>query len=331
MRHQTLEAPGLQTIAWVGDALVDWACAGQLYGLDGERRQLGESHYSFSFDRALTSTDGQYAFLYQKLGTKGLLLKNGEMLREINRSYYHAETYEYPAAFVTVEGTTYLVHCPVEYCQLDFENVETGELVTNTPARSPTDFFHSRLEISPGGTYLMSKGWYWHPWNGIQVFDIWACLRDPLLLDNCLEMSPETGSEISSAGFVTNNTVLLVASGEDSAQEDEDEDEVDALPPGRLAVWNVETKEFSPAVSSPWPFGNVFPIDENRAWDLYQYPKIIDIKTGEVLAKLELLNTGRQSSSIIRYLDFVPAIVFNPQTKRIAVKIDNQVEVLSVD
>lgn len=327
MRHQTLQAPGLQTIAWLGDDIVDWASGGQFYGLNGERRQMGAYHFAFHFDRALTSAGGEYAFIYQNLGTKGLLLKNGEVLREINRPYYHAETYEYPAAFVTVDGTTYLVYCPVEYCQLDFENVETGELVTKTPARSPSDVFHSRLEISPDGTYLMSKGWYWHPWDGIQVFDIRACLHDPQLLDNCKELRPDTRSEVNTAGFVTDSRILLGASSEDSR----DEEEEDALPPSHLAVWNVGTKEFSAAVAVPGPFGNVFPIDDERAWDLYQYPKIINLKTGEVLDKLESLDTGQQSSSIIHHLKAVPAIAFNRQTKRIAVKNGDQIEVLSVD
>jgi hypothetical protein len=327
MQHQTLEAPGLQTIAWLGDAIVDWACAGQLYGLDGAQSRLGVYHFSFGFDRALASADGQYAFLYQKLGTKGLLLKNGELLREINRSYYHAETYEYPAAFVVVDGVTYLVHCPKEYCQLDFENVETGEVVTNMPDRSPSDFFHSRLEISPGGTYLMSKGWFWHPWDGVEVFNIRACLTNPLLLDECKEMRPDTGSEVNTAGFVTDSTILLGASTEESMSDDLE----DALPPGHLVIWNVETKAFSAAVAIAGAFGNVFPIDEERAWDLYQYPKIINLKTGEVMEKLESLDTGHQSSSIIHHLDSVPAIAFNPQTKRIAVKNGDKIEVLSVD
>ena len=163
IQHQTLAAPGLRTIAWAGpEALIDWACAGQRYVLDGQRSQVGESHFVAGFDRAITSADGQYAFIYQSLGTKGLLLRDGELLREINRSYYHSDVYEYSAAFATVDATTYLVHCPVAYCQLDLEHVETGELVTNVAGREPIDCFHSRLEVSPAGGYLLSKGWLWH-------------------------------------------------------------------------------------------------------------------------------------------------------------------------
>ena len=87
--------------------------------------------FAFSFDGSITSQDGQYAFIYKRLGTKGILLKNGEIIREINRTYYHAETYEFPSAFITFDNKTYLAHCPISYCQLDFENVETGEIVSN--------------------------------------------------------------------------------------------------------------------------------------------------------------------------------------------------------
>lgn len=122
----------MQTICWVDNSIVDWTSAGKRYTLDG-----------------------QYAFIYQKPGIKGLLLKNGEILREINRSYYCADVYEYPAIFVTLDNRTFLVHCSFKYCRLDFEDVETGQIITGSQDRDPSDFFHSRLEISPNDKYLI--------------------------------------------------------------------------------------------------------------------------------------------------------------------------------
>ena len=168
MKRQSIKTNYLQTICWVDNTIVDYASAGKKYTLDGQVKELYK--YTFGFgDTAITSSDGQYAFIYQKLGTKGLLLKNGDILREINRSYYCAEVYEYPAAFVTIDNRTFLVHCPMKYCRLDFEDVETGQIVTDDQDRNPSDYFHSRLEISPNGKYLMSKGWFWHPWNNISI------------------------------------------------------------------------------------------------------------------------------------------------------------------
>jgi len=72
------------------------------------------------------------------------------LVREINRSYYHAEAYEYLVAFAKLkDGRDILIHCPVDYCRIDFEEVETGQLLTNHSGRKPSDFFHSRFEISP--------------------------------------------------------------------------------------------------------------------------------------------------------------------------------------
>lgn len=90
----------LQTLNWFDNKIVDWSRAGESYALTGETRQLNKSHFGYKFDRAINSTDGQYVFLFERLGTKGLIIKNGEILREINRSYYMADVYDYPAAFI---------------------------------------------------------------------------------------------------------------------------------------------------------------------------------------------------------------------------------------
>src|SRR4051812_6037270 len=131
MTRQTIKTNWLQTIDWVDGNIIDWVSAGQQYSLDGQQKQLAKYNYAFSFDSSITSQNGQYAFIYKRLGTKGILLKNGEIIREINGTYYQAEVYEFPAAFITFDNKTYLAHCPISYCQLDFENIETGEIVTN--------------------------------------------------------------------------------------------------------------------------------------------------------------------------------------------------------
>jgi hypothetical protein len=44
------------------------------------------------------SPSGRYQVLYAERGTKGLVLEHGAILREIDRSFYHADAYDYPAA-----------------------------------------------------------------------------------------------------------------------------------------------------------------------------------------------------------------------------------------
>ncbi|WP_214229625.1 hypothetical protein [Pedobacter sp. B4-66] len=326
MIQQTFKTNCLKTIDWLNGNIVDWVSAGQIYSPDGQQKQIAKYHYAFGFDASITSQNGQYAFIYRRLGTKGILLKGGEILREINRTYYCADTYEFPAAFITVGNETYLVHCPIDYCQLDFENVETGEIVSNVQGREPSDMFHSRLAISPDNKYLMVCGWAWHPVNTVELFDIVACLENPLLLDNSF-LYPNFGTEINSASFIDNERVLIA-----STDEEPFDDEVPPLLPQKhLAIWNFIKNEITSPVKVNGEFGNLFAINDRQAWDMFKFPKIINIETGEIESKLEAINSGLQTSSII-YGDIekFPQICFNRQTSQIAIRVnDTTIEVLT--
>jgi hypothetical protein len=326
MTRRTIKTNYLQTIDWLNGCIIDWVSAGQQYSLDGQQTQLAKYHYAFSFDGSLTSKDGQYAFIYKRLGTKGLLLKNGEILREINRPYYHAETYEYPVAFLTFNNVTYLVHCPNDYCQLDFENVETGEIVTNIKGRKPSDIFHSRISISPDNKYLMVCGWVWHPVDTVELFEVAECFKNPLLLDKS-SLYPDFGTEINSASFIDSKRILIAASGEEPFNDETQP----LLPQKHIAIWSFETNQLSNPVKVNGEFGNLFAINETLAWDMYKFPKIINIKTGEVEGKVEDINSGLQVSSILYdEIKNYPQICFDRQTSLIATKIDSTtIEVLA--
>ncbi len=304
------------TISWLKNEIVDWQSAGDLYSVEGKMdKRVGRYHFAFSFDVAITSKDGQYAFLYKKLGTKGILLKDGELLREINRSYYHAETYEYPACFLTLEnGKTYLVHCPLNYCRLDFEDVETGEIMTNDATRKPDDFFHSRLEISPNNKYLLSKGWVWHPVECVSVFDIEKSFEDPTQLDKPY-ITPNVNFDINTASFIHDDLILLGAS---NGSEPFDEEDTVSLNKGQIGLWDLTTNTIN-IVNIKGEFGNLYAIDDNFAWDLYKFPKLINLKTGDIIDKIETINSGLQASSIIHHLDFVSQICFNRDINTIAI------------
>lgn len=326
MIRETFTTNYLKTIDWLNGDIVDWASAGQLYSSDREQRQIAKYHCTSSFDASITSQNGQYAFIYQRLGTKGLLLKDGEMIREIDRTDYNAKVYEFPAAFVTVGNATYLVHCPIDYCRLDFENVETGEIVSNVEGRKPSDVFHSRLSISPDSRYLMVCGWVWHPLDTVELFDIVECLKNPLLLDKSI-LYPDFGTEINSASFIDNERILIASTD----GEPFDTEAPPLLPQKHLAIWNFIKNEITSPVKVNGEFGNLFAINERQAWDMFKYPKIINIQTGEIESKLEEINSGLQTSSIM-YGDIekLLQICFNRQTSQIAVRINSTtVEVLS--
>lgn len=326
MQRKTIQTNYLQTLDWFKNQPVDWNSAGTVYTSDGKSAQLQQYHFSGIFDTSITSACGQYVLLYQKLGTKALLLKNGEILREINRSYYHAEVYEFPAAFFTRDSQTYLAHCPEKYCRIDFEDVETGEIITHASARNPQDFFHSRLEISPDQKSLLSKGWFWHPFDAIEWFDIEACIANPCLLDRGNDISDVT-AELCSASFIDNDHILVYASSEEAR----DDEAVEPILPRDLAVWNFKQDRVIQAIQVDAPMGNVFAIDRNTAWDLFEYPKIVDLATGEILEKMKEIPSGKQMSSIIHHLEDLPKIAYNSRTKQVAIAIGNVIEVLTPD
>jgi hypothetical protein len=311
IRYEQLEINYAHTIDWVNNRIVDWKGGGKF--LDAGRENVGgiSRLYQGDFDASITSPNGEYQFIYKRLNTKGLLLKQGQLIREINRSYYHAERYEYPAAFVEYEGRTYLAHCPNGYSTIDFEDVETGELVTDVPERKHMDMFHSRFEVSPGGRYLLSRGWVWHPSDEICVFDVRAAITDPHKLDRW--NAPFTGIEINAANFIDDERILIGASNGEPPRDEDDA----TFPADHIGVWNLTTREVTGIVPVKAPFGNLFVIDVHRAWDLYQYPKIIHIQSGAIIDALEDVETGKQITSFC--YSKAPQIRYNRATKQIAV------------
>jgi hypothetical protein len=323
MQIQTLNV-SVQTLNWFDNKIVDWSRAGESYALTGETKQLNKYHFGYKFDSAINSKDGRYVFLFERLGTKGLLLKNGELLREINRSYYMAEVYNYPAAFVNYNERVYLAHCPINYCQLDFEDVETGELVTNIKARKPSDIFHSRLEVSSSEMYLMSKGWVWHPVDIINVFKIDDCFSDPQLLDKIDYNFPDVGSEICTASFI-DDTKILVGSSDEII----DDEKILNIPGKSFAIWNTIDNTFSNQNTPDFDFGNLFSISETLCWDTYKFPKVIDITTGQIIDKAEDIYSGEQKSSILFDTDKQPQIAFDKDKKRLAIKQKDKVIIVT--
>ena len=320
MKRTTINVGHIKTISWLNDTIVDWASGGNQYMMDGSTRQAS-LYYAFNFDGSINTADGKYAFIYQKPGTKGLLLKNGELLREINRSYYCASAYEYPAAFTTIDDVTYLIHCPKEYCKLDFENVETGEIVTDIAGRAPSDIFHSRLELSPDGFVLMSKGWHWHPIDVVYFYNIKGCLIDPFILDKDTSLL-DIGAEVATASFIS-ETKVLIGSGEEVF----DEENI-IFHPNHIAVWNMVTGLASTPVKVSSEIGTLFAINEELTWDTYLYPKIININTGDIVDKDESVYSGKQKSSIVTKDDLVQ-IVFNRNTKQLAIVGKEVIEVFT--
>jgi len=141
------------------------------------------------------------------------------------------------------------------------------------------------------------------------------------------KLCSDTGAvEICTAGFIDDSTVVI-----GSSDEFVDEEDIGQLPPGHICLWHLKSNQISKPVKVNGDFGNVFPINNNYAWDLYCFPKIIDINTGEIIDQNKEINSGKQRSSIINNTDNFPSIIFNRQTKQIAIKAYEKIEVLTPD
>lgn len=178
---------GLRSLAWAGDDLIDWI-GGKRIGLDGTIRRFGTG-YTYRFDAAIGL--GDVGVMFETLGTKGRLVRaNGqyvegnvtligyEEIRELDRSYYQATAYAFPACvFRLRDGREVLAHCPRSYDMLELELLDGTPLTRRTG--EPEDIFHSRLTASPDGRWLLSAGWVWQPWNIVCVYDVERALIEP--------------------------------------------------------------------------------------------------------------------------------------------------------
>lgn len=76
----------VRTLVWQGDTLVDWVGGGTVYALDGTIQQVCVS-YAFRFDACVATPDGRFAVIYERLGTKGVVLECGKIVANLYRRW----------------------------------------------------------------------------------------------------------------------------------------------------------------------------------------------------------------------------------------------------
>ena len=99
------------SLCWEDDWLVDWAGGGARQHLDG-RFQGAQHSYGAAFDAA--TTHGEFAVVYKRTGTEALLLRHGEVLRELTRDSYRAEACDIQSASgaITARPSSHIVPRP---------------------------------------------------------------------------------------------------------------------------------------------------------------------------------------------------------------------------
>lgn len=129
-----------------------------------------------------------YICVTERFGCRGAVVHQGSgAVRQISREDYHADVSSFSAAFLERQGKLFLVF-QTQWNRLDVLDLERGELLTlcdplgagdgepaeteGAPARKEFDYFHSLLEVSPGGAQMLSNGWHWGPVDNIK----WAAV-----------------------------------------------------------------------------------------------------------------------------------------------------------
>lgn len=316
------------SLLWQGDSLVDLTQRGETYLLDGSHLRSNR-YWAYKFDAAVISPSGRFAVVYERLGTKALLLEGLEIVREINRSYYHAQVYEYPIAFATApDGRELIIHCPDEYCRLDIEVAATGERLTNHPERKSQDVFYSQLSVSPDGRWLSSAGWVWHPWGVVSVFDLNECLADPRLLDsNHWTKKIEIAGEANAAVFRTDSTLLISSTLDDDAQS------ISATHNAakeEIAVWSLTEGICVIKTDFAANVGVMMPVGTDHVIAFYDHPKLVSLQTGEIVQEWTDIDSAKQGSCIIHHLGDLPPIAMDPAHQRFAVAGKDKIQVIQL-
>lgn len=332
----SFRATDIHSLCWRNDQLVDWVGGGREFAADGTEQPARVS-WGYRFDAATASPDGRFAVIYERLGTKGLLLRDGKIVRELNRSYYHAEAYEYPIAlFNDQNGRVLLAHCPGDYCRLELEEAETGRPLTASADRKPQDFFHSRLAASPHGKRLLSAGWIWHPLDLVACFDLTQALADPRHLDerHGLSSSFNPGlAEESSACWLDDDHLAVAASSEPEGESSEGAVGPHLRPCG-LAVYDVVNRTCLQAFQMNEPLGTIIALGKRHVLSLYRHPKLVDLSTGDVIHIWSELHSGLQDGSIVWHLDDdakPPPMAFDAARKRFAILNGEKVTIIAFD
>lgn len=323
-----IPATNVRSLVWRGNVLVDWVAGGVVYALGGSATQP-RVNYAYRFDTATASPSGRYAVIYERLGTKGIVLDNGTVLREINRSFYCSDVYEYPVAlFVLADSREVMAHCPDEYCKIEIEEIGSGNRLTQRDTEAE-DFFHSRLAANAGGTRLLSAGWAWHPFDNVIVYDLTRVLAEPTLLDSNEHFNwRDSSSEINSAAFLNDDSVMLASAPD--ADDFHDEPHESRMTPGKIGVYDLQRERYVSIAPVQGVVGTLMPVGAQHVVGFFEHPKLIHWPTGRIVHRWPGINSGLQNSSIIHHVSSLPPMALDVLNRRFAIADEEKITVVSI-
>jgi len=311
------------SLHWYDGALMDWV-SGILYKLNGEQQRCGYS-IGRPFDAVRQSSDGVYAVVFERLGTKGLVLKNGKIIRAINRSYYCAQSYEYPIEIIKLSEGYAIVHCPEEYNLIEIELIESGRKITKTEGRDPVDCFHSSLQVNASNTHMLNAGWVWHPYGILELYDLEKAIADNGQFDRSSFSLPIRG-EVGSAAFL-NDDLFVVGTTCEGPIDDETPVGND-LGPNQIGLFSISENRFVKMCAVDRNIGVLVPMNMDCVLDLYQYPKVVDVNSGAVLESVADIDSGKEDMAITHRSNIIPSMAISFTERKIAIETRTTIELL---
>ena len=324
---RTIPAHPVKSLVWRNGKLMDWVRGDVEYAMDGSVR--GPSvFYPYRFDAAVTSPSGDFVAIYERLGTKAIVIGLNDLFREVNRSYYHAHVYEYPILFFRLpDGREALAHCPEEYCDLQIEDPVTGARWTAPGTGRLQSMFHTRLAVNATGTRILSAGWVWHPVDVVRVFDLKPTAEEGLSLVPCDECCNQ-GGEASSAVFNSAGHVVVASAKE--AEDFLEGEPGERLRPGMIGVFDLDQQKLVSLAPLAEEAGTLMPVGNKYVVGFFEHPKLIEVATGQVLCRWPDLKTGQQNSSIMWHKPLPPPIALDPSKGRFAVADEKHITVVTL-
>ena len=310
-----------ESLHWRDGQLVDWVDGGTIYDLGGKVTPSYTS-YGYPFDAATQSADGVFVFVYERLGTQGILLKNGQIIRELHRSHYHAKRTHYPIAFFKLpSGEDAIIHCPNEYCMLEVELVESGKKITAAEGRDPVDMFYAFLEVNEANTHLISNGWVWHPFEVVDIYDINKGLQDNAHFDQSMMFNTQVDTyeiegEVIFAEFLTNDLVLMATIAGGGEYGEEELADLKTLYGGEIALFSISRQQFVKKIAPDNFSGWLVPINKTYVLDCNEEACLYNLDTGEVTSLKETITADGP-------------VVMDRKNKRLAVTSPKSIDIYS--
>ncbi len=114
-----------------------------------------------------------YVVVVNRLGRCGRAYSqtDGRRVLNLDRGGYRPTVSRFPVALVQQNDRCLLIHAS-SWNQLHITDLETGKAVNNRQVGDRFDYFHASLSASPGGEWVISNGWVWHPMGWLRSWSL---------------------------------------------------------------------------------------------------------------------------------------------------------------